>query len=246
MSFFSMISGWGRSTITSSSDKLRSCRCTQAQLQSPVFQAWVTRMGEQSMRMHRKLWEYCFIAQALYERGMLVPGSRGLGFGVGQEPLTALFASLGCEIVATDLATEEAYEHRWVETSQHADSLEALNSRGICSPEIFPERVSFRFVDMRKLPDDFGTFDFVWSSCSLEHLGTMALGEEFIFQSLKYLKPGGSKCSYDRISMFDRTFLLLPRGRLSFFGGETSRELPPGCVGMAIALTWTSERRFTL
>lgn len=183
----------GRKAIirASSTDKLRSCQCTQAQLHSDVFQAWGARMHEAPMHMHRKVWEYCYIAQALHERGMLAPGRRGLGFAVGQEPLPALFANLGCEIVATDLETVAAQKNRWVETAQHADSLEALKRRGICDPELFRQRVSFRFLDMRQLPDDLGTFDFVWSSSSLEHLGTMALGEQFIYESLKYLKPGG-------------------------------------------------------
>ena len=66
----------------------------------------------------------------------------------------------------SDLSTEEAHKDGWVDTAQHAGSLMALNSRGICDPEIFAERVSFRFADMRNLPDDLGTFDFIWSSCS--------------------------------------------------------------------------------
>lgn len=143
------------------------------------------------MAMHRKLWEYCYITQALHERGLLAPGRRGLGFAVGQEPLPALFASLGCHILATDLETEEAHKNGWVNSAQHADSLDTLNRRGICDPELFRQRVSFQFLDMRQLPDDLGTYDFIWSACSLEHLGTMALGEQFIYQSLKYLKPGG-------------------------------------------------------
>jgi len=175
----------------SQNGKLRSCSCTQAQLQSDAFQAWVVGMHERPMYMHRKVWEYCYIAQALHERGLLTSGRRGLGFAVGQEPLPALFASLGCQIVATDLITEEAQKRGWVETAQHADSLDALNQRSICDPESFRQRVSFRFLDMRQLPDDLGTYDFIWSSCSLEHLGTMPLGEQFIFESLKYLKPGG-------------------------------------------------------
>lgn len=51
-------------------------------------------MGEQE-RLNRKIWEWCYVAEALSERGMLLPGRRGLGFAVGQEPLVALFASAG-------------------------------------------------------------------------------------------------------------------------------------------------------
>ncbi len=52
--------------------------------------------------LHRKMWEWLFIAEALRERGMLAAGRRGLGFGVGQDPLVALFAAEGCDVVATD------------------------------------------------------------------------------------------------------------------------------------------------
>jgi hypothetical protein len=173
---------------------LRSGMCTQAQLQSEAFQAWGARLRERPLHLHRKVWEFCFISQALHERGMLAPGRRGLGFAVGQEPLPALFASLGCEIVATDLATGDASARAWVERSMHADSLEALNGRGICDPELFRRRVSFRFLDMRDLPSvaELGAFDFLWSACSLEHLGTMAQGEQFIHAARKYLRPCGA------------------------------------------------------
>ncbi len=170
---------------------LRSCQCTQAQLMSPTFQDWAVRLAEIEGRLHRKIWEYCFIAQALYERGMLTEGRRGLGFAVGKEPLTSLFASLGCEILATDLGTEKARQSSWVNTGQHAASLTEVNERGLCPEEIFRQRVSFRFVDMRDLPDDLGSFDFIWSSCSFEHLGSLGEGERFVLEALRFLKPGG-------------------------------------------------------
>jgi hypothetical protein len=141
--------------------------------------------------MHRKVWEYAFMAQALFERGMLGPQKRGLGFAVGQEPLSALYAAFGCEILATDLAPDHARTKAWSKSGQHANALHSLNQRGICNPELFAQNVQFRFVDMRYLPDDLGVFDFLWSSCSLEHLGHLKMGENFIYESLKYLRPGG-------------------------------------------------------
>ena len=172
---------------------LRSCMCTQAQLESRMFQAWGARLGERPRHLHRKVWEYCYISQALDERGLLGPGRRGLGFAVGQEPLPAMFASLGCDVVATDLDATEAGAQEWAARGMHADSLEALNGRGLCEPALFRERTSFRFVDMRALPPvaELGRFDFIWSACALEHLGTLERGEHFIFQSLRYLRPGG-------------------------------------------------------
>lgn len=148
-------------------------------------------MHEAPMHMHRKVWEYSFVAQALYERGMLRPHKEGLGFAVGQEPLAALFATHGCTILATDLAPDHARTKAWRKTGQHADSLHNLNERGICSRELFQQSVHFRFVNMRYLPDDLGMFDFLWSCCSLEHLGGLRVGENFIYESLRFLRPGG-------------------------------------------------------
>lgn len=44
-----------------------------AQLQSPAFQAWGAKFHEKPMHMHRKVWEYCYVAQALAERDLLRP-----------------------------------------------------------------------------------------------------------------------------------------------------------------------------
>jgi len=172
---------------------LRSGMCRQGELESEVFQAWGARMGQPAGHLHRKIWEWCYIAQALWERDMLRPGRRGLGFAVGREPLADLFASLGCEIVATDVETDEAVAGDWVARGMHADSVEALNWREICEPGLFRERATFRFVDMRHLPpaEELGSFDFLWSACSLEHLGSLAMGEQFVYDALRYLRTDG-------------------------------------------------------
>ncbi|MEO6060305.1 MAG: class I SAM-dependent methyltransferase [Thermoflexales bacterium] len=171
--------------------KLRSVACAEVQLLSPTFQNWTRRLRQEENRLHRKIWEYCYIGQALEERGMLRAGKKGLGFAVGQEPLPAWFASRGCVITATDLAIQDARKDGWVESNQHAAGLEALNSSGISPEEAFRQRVSFRTADMRDIPPDLTRFDFLWSSCSLEHLGSMELGRKFIFDSLNCLNPGG-------------------------------------------------------
>lgn len=220
--------------------RLRSCQCTQAQLQSETFQAWCARLRERPMRMHRKVWEYCYIAQALHERGMLRPGRRGLGFAVGEEPLSAMFAAFGCEIVATDLDTDKVDKAMWVDTQQHAASLEALNRRGICDADAFRQRVTFRFLDMRELPDGLGTFDFIWSSCSLEHLGTMALGEKFILESLKYLRRGGVAVHTTEFNA-RWNFLTLRRGPTVLFRRRDLERIAKrlGQLGYAVDLDFT-------
>jgi hypothetical protein len=44
---------------------------------------------------------------------------------------------------------------------------------------------------MNRIPDDLGTYDFIWSSCALEHLGSLQHGVEFVLNANKCLKEGG-------------------------------------------------------
>ena len=170
---------------------LTSCTCTQKQLESSAFQQWAGQLGITPGLTHRKVWEWCYICQTLSERGMLQDGRRGLGFAVGTEPLPALFASLGCEIVATDLDQTSAQHRGWTKTNQHAAKLDDLNQKGICPTDRFLERVKFRAVDMKMLPADLTGFDFVWSSCSFEHLGSLGAGHRFMLNMMRCLRPGG-------------------------------------------------------
>lgn len=171
--------------------ELKSQACTRRQIESSPFRYWAGCLRQRPGALHRKLWEWCFITQALYERGMLSESRRGLGFAVGTEPLTSLFASLGCRIVASDLDPGSADSAGWVITNQHASNLLQLNSRSICPNDAFLERVAFRAVDMRAIQGDLRGFDFLWSSCALEHLGGLAPGIDFVINAMQCLKPGG-------------------------------------------------------
>ena len=44
---------------------------------------------------------------------------------------------------------------------------------------------------MREIPDDLRSFDFVWSSCAMEHLGSLDAGLEFFERQLACMRPGG-------------------------------------------------------
>lgn len=164
--------------------------CTASQMAEPVYAYWCEQIHE-TPRTHRKQWEFCYIAQVLSLAGVLSPGRSGLGFGVGSEPLGALFASRGATVLGTDLESEQAQRSGWVDTDQHASSKQAMNDRGICPPDLFERNVGFRFVDMNNIPDDIGHFDFCWSACAFEHLGSIRKGHDFILNTARLLKPGG-------------------------------------------------------
>lgn len=167
-----------------------SSACREQHFRMPLYRYWCDAIREKP-RFHRKQWEYVYICQSLHERGRLMPGMRGLGFGVGREPLVSLFARLGAHVLATDLERSRAENLGWADSNQHSASVEQLNERGICPPEAFASRVSYRDVDMNAMPEDLTGFDFCWSSCALEHLGSIRKGLAFIERSLATLAPGG-------------------------------------------------------
>lgn len=167
-----------------------STMCRQEMFAEPYFSYWTTKVGSVPV-YHRKLWEFVYICQALWERGAIRVGARGLGFGVGEEPLTAFFASQGCKILATDIAAEAAVGAGWIETAQHAAAKENLRLPRVCSDQMFDENVEFETCDMNAIPERFRGFDFCWSACALEHLGSIENGLRFIERSVDTLAPGG-------------------------------------------------------
>lgn len=164
--------------------------CRQESFDAPYFAYWTARLGE-GLRYHRKLWEFVFLCQAFWERGVLREGARGLGFGVGTEPLSAYFASQECRIVATDMNVEDALRSGWTDERQHAAGREALRRTAICADSLFDRNVMFRECDMNHIHEDLVDFDFCWSACALEHLGSIEKGLAFIENSVRCLKPRG-------------------------------------------------------
>lgn len=140
-------------------------------------------------RLHRKIWEWAYIAQAVTELGHMEAGRRALGFGVGNEPLPALFARAGLDVLATDQPAE-AGDH-WDRIGQLTRGISELAQEHIVPIEQLRRQVTVREVDMNQLPDDLGTFDVVWSACVIEHLGSPARGLEFVLDSCELLRPGG-------------------------------------------------------
>jgi hypothetical protein len=138
---------------------------------------------------HRKLWEWCYTLEALKHGDLLRPGVRTLGFGVGTEPLPAVLAAYGVEVVATDQPSDDAGQ--WAETNQHAASLAALVRDDLCARREFERLVRFEPVDMREIPPHLRGFDALWSSCCFEHLGSPQAGLDFVLGAMECLAPGG-------------------------------------------------------
>jgi hypothetical protein len=182
-------------------DAVRSRLCTQAQLREPWFHTWCDALAEPP-HAHRKTWEFTYIAEVLDALGLLEPGRRGLGFGVGREPLVAGFAGRGVTVKATDIDPDAREALGWLRSDQHAEGTSGLLRPEVCDPERFRELVSWRAVDMRAIPSDLTGYDFCWSTCALEHLGTLQDGLDFIEHSLETLAPGGIAVHTTEFNMY--------------------------------------------
>ena len=164
---------------------------TQMDMESEWVAHWCSQLKVPVM-FHRKLWELAYILQAAHDGDYLRAGARGLGFGCGTEPLASYFAGRGARVTITDLAPDDARSQDWSGSNQHASSLDDAFHPRLVSRDAFDALVDFRAVDMNAIPDDLTGYDFCWSTCALEHLGSIANGLAFIENSLKTLRPGGT------------------------------------------------------
>nr|WP_047166521.1 hypothetical protein [Sphingomonas sp. Y57] len=189
--------------------------CTASQMAEPVYAEWCRRMDNAPTR-HRKQWEFVFILRALEYYGALKPGSRGLGFGVGIEPLSSIFAATGCQVVATDLAADDDRAQVWNDTYQLGSNLRQIHNPQLCDEATFFERVTYRPVDMNAIPADLVDFNFTWSSCAYEHLGSIEAGLAFFENSLKCLAPGGIAVHTTELNLSSNSSTLEKGGTVIF------------------------------
>jgi len=137
---------------------------------------------------HRKLWEWTFILHVLIEAGVITEGSRGLGFGVGTEALPAVFAASGVNVVATDSPDPET----WVDGNQHSGSVDQLLHPEVAPDAVVRRQVTHQACDMNNIDPTLTGFDFNWSACAFEHLGSIEQGLDFVVNAIEMtLKPGG-------------------------------------------------------
>ncbi len=169
---------------------LQSKPSIQADIESEWAAHWCAQL-KTPVVFHRKVWELTYVLQAIFENGHLREGARGLGFGCGIEPIPSYLASRGVSVMMTDLAPDEAQAAGWSATNQHTASLNMAFQPHLVDRARFDALVGLRNVDMNAIPADLVDYDFCWSICALEHLGTIAKGLDFIENSLDTLKPGG-------------------------------------------------------
>jgi len=189
------VSEHNREGIPPSFSQLTSQAASAAQCEDPKYLEWLgvlTGVGESRTvdnPYNRKVWEWAYIAEAASQAGLVEAGRAALGFGVGNEPLPAFFASRGLDVMATDQVPESGSD--WAATGQLMSGLSGLSRPHLITDEELASRVEVRNVDMNDVPADLGMFDVIWSSCSIEHLGSPERGLDFVLESCRLLVPGG-------------------------------------------------------
>jgi len=161
--------------------------CTRADLVSSWSRGWITAL-KHAPELSRAHWQWAYILQVLDDFGMLAAGRRGLGFGCGKELLPSFFAARGLDIVATDLPLRHADRTIWRNATAAADD---LHHPALVARDEFDRRVAIEYVDMNSIPPHLAGFDFCWSICAMEHVGSIAGAMAFVENSLATLRPGG-------------------------------------------------------
>lgn len=175
--------------------------CCAADFMHPRFSELSAFLALPPM-FHRKYWEWVLIIHTAITNHV-GPGRRVLGFGVGAEPLSSAFAKLGATVVGTDAPPEIGVGQGWSKDQvSFAESAEKLFDPKIVDRTAFERLVSFEVCDMNNIRRDLTGFDFCWSSCCLEHLGSLKHGLDFIVNSVEStLKVGGIACHTTEFNM---------------------------------------------
>ena len=164
---------------------------TQSDMESDWAAHWLGKLHIPVIN-HRKYWEYAYVLQALFDGGHIVAGQRGLGFGCGVEPIPSYLAVEGVFVTMTDLPPEDSRAAGWSTNNEYATTLEHARATHLADRDTFERQVELRYLDMNAMPGDLAGYDFCWSICALEHLGSIRRGLDFVHKSLGTLRPGGT------------------------------------------------------
>jgi len=145
--------------------------------------------------------EYVFVSRIIDAIGLISAGGgkKALGFAVGEERTVPFFAKHQVNVVATDLPPNDPQVAGWGGTHQHmSGAVEAMPRYGHVTKKQMREYVTQEWLDMNQMEKSdvwktqLGSFDFVWSVCSVEHVGSIKLALEAMINSLQFLKLGGT------------------------------------------------------
>ena len=159
--------------------------CDTADWFDPAFSSIITSELHEVPRLHRKQWEFAIIFDRLLKAGVLRHDAIGISFGAGRERLLYTLANHVQQLWATDL-----YSDTTIWSEARTDNLDQF----LRSNPLFPsrlDRLSARHMDMRQIDFPDESFDFAYSSSSVEHIGDWDDFRAHLAEVKRTLKPGG-------------------------------------------------------
>ena len=178
-------------------DKIQGLLTKESHFDSQEFKCILDLYLKESKRYHRKQWELVYILQMLNLKGLL-HNTKGLSFASGEENLVPILANNGVNITASDLELEEAREKGWATNdtnNQHSTGISQFMKHvpRLCDYNKLKSNMQFMTIDMNNIPDNvkLGKYDFAYSCCAFEHLGSISAGLNFVIESIKCVKING-------------------------------------------------------
>lgn len=175
---------------------------TQHDIESAWCRYWMREL-KTPFRYQRKLWELAFVLQVLFEHDMF--GKIGIGLACGSEMLPSYLIAKGCTITAGDkpFAKDDQAQEGWASTNQYTQSKDSLYHAQLVERPLFEKKFTLAYADMNDLPHElYENFDFCWSICAAEHLGSIRHGLDFFKNSLKLLRKGGISVHTTEFNLF--------------------------------------------
>ena len=159
--------------------------CDTADWFDNEFNSIVINELKEQPRLHRKQWEFAMIFLALRKLGFLEADKTGLSMGGGTERVLYSIAKHVKKLFVTDLYDENT---SW-------DCARTLNPDDLIKnnmpSEITTNNITALKMDMRSLDFEDNTFDFCYSSCAFEHIGSFDDFGQHLDEVYRCLKPEG-------------------------------------------------------
>jgi SAM-dependent methyltransferase len=141
-----------------------------------------------SGEIYRKGWEWTHCLYGLEKLGAITPDARGVGVGVGREPVIFYLADRIARVTATDL-----YDNtEWSNANGREASKELVQlAKDGCPSSVDFNKIRFESQDGTKLTYADNSFDFAWSLSSIEHFGGHKSAQRALAEMGRVIRPGG-------------------------------------------------------
>ena len=164
---------------------LTSRACCQADIEGDWLRHWCRAARPRAACITARCGRMPSSLQMLWEAGMLAPGRRGLGFAVGRRRCRRCSPPQGVEMLATDLAAEDAQARGLGGTGQHGRGTDGAVPPAACWTAggiRRAGRASARVDMARPAGGRCRTAASTWSgrSARIEHLGSIERGLAFV------------------------------------------------------------------